>query len=94
MKKEIDFTELLEIAKGKYNPRRISSFIEAGSVSAAILTEDNNVYTGVCIDTSCSLGMCAERNAIANMIANGESKIKKIVCYCGEGLGSQSLWSM
>jgi len=28
--------------------------------------------------------MCAERNAIANMITNGESKIKKLVCYCGE----------
>lgn len=86
MKNEITFIELFEIAKSKYNPRRISSFIEAGGVSAAILTESNNVYTGVCIDTSCSLGMCAERNAIANMITNGESRIKKVVCYCGEGI--------
>ena len=28
--------------------------------------------TGVSIDTACTLGMCAERNAIANMITNGE----------------------
>lgn len=75
MKNEITFIELFEIAKSKYNPRRISSFIEAGGVSAAILTESNNVYTGVCIDTSCSLGMCAERNAIANMITNGVENI-------------------
>lgn len=76
MEKEITYIDLYEIAKAKYNPRTISPFIEAGSVSAAILTEDNNVYTGVCIDTASTLGMCAERNAIANMITNGESKIK------------------
>jgi len=79
--KEIGFTELYEIAKSKNNPRKISQSIEAGGVSAAILTKDGNVYTGVCIDTDCSLGMCAERNAIANMITNGESKIIKLVCY-------------
>lgn len=36
------------------------------------------IYTGVCIDTACTLGMCAERNAIANMITNGEGKIVKL----------------
>jgi cytidine deaminase len=85
MNKEITFMDLYEIAKEKYNPRIISPFIEAGGVSAAILTEKNNIYTGVCIDTAFSLGMCAEHNAIANMITNGESKIKKLVCYCGKG---------
>ena len=51
--------------------RNISSLIEAGSVSAALLTAKGNIYTGVCIDTACSLGLGAERNAIANMITNG-----------------------
>ncbi|WP_461256836.1 cytidine deaminase family protein [Treponema sp. R80B11-R83G3] len=59
--------------------------MEAGEVSSAILTENGNVFTGVCIDTSCSLGMCAERNAIANMITNGESKIVKLVCCFLDG---------
>ena len=85
--KEISFKELYEIAKSKQNPRRISPFIEAGAVSAAILTENGNVYTGVCIDTGCSLGMCAERNAIANMITNGESKIVKLVCCIDDKVG-------
>jgi cytidine deaminase len=82
---KIGFKELYELAKSKNNPRKISPFIEAGGVSAAILTENGNVYTGVCIDTNCSLGMCAERNAIANMITNGESKIVKLVCYFWDG---------
>ena len=42
--KEIGFLELYEIAKSKLNPRKISSLIEAGGVSAAILTENGNIY--------------------------------------------------
>ena len=65
--------------------RELSPTVEAGGVSAALLTEAGNVYVGVCIDTACSLGMCAERNAIANMITNGESRIVKIVAVMGNG---------
>jgi cytidine deaminase len=83
--RETGFKELYEIALKGINPRKISPFIEAGEVSAAILTESGSVYTGVCFDTACSLGMCAERNAIANMITNGESKIIKLVCCVGDG---------
>ena len=61
------------------NSRKISPFIDAGGVAAAILTKQGNIYVGVCIDTACTLGMCAERNAIANMITNGESRIDKVV---------------
>ena len=65
--------------------REFSPLIEAGAVSAALLTEKGNIYVGVCIDTACSLGMCAERNAIANMITNGESRILKIVAVMPDG---------
>lgn len=65
--------------------RKISPWIEAGAVSAALLTVRGNIYAGVCIDTACSLGMCAERNAIANMITNGESQIAKIVAVMPDG---------
>ena len=81
----IEWTELFNAAKAKLNPRTISPFIEAGGVAAAIMTDKGNIYTGVCIDTACTLGMCAERNAIANMITNGESKIVKLVCIMGNG---------
>ena len=65
--------------------RKISPTIDAGAVCAALLTEKGKIYTGVCIDTACSLGMCAERNAIANMITNGESHIKKIAAVMPDG---------
>lgn len=72
-------------AKKVQNARTISPTIEVGSVSAAILTKSGNIYTGICIDTACSLGMCAERNAIANMLTNGESEIDKVLAITPDG---------
>lgn len=74
----------LAARKAQYR-RNISPLIEAGAVSAAILSAGGNIYTGVCIDTACSLGMCAERNAISTMITNGESKIVKIAAVMPDG---------
>ena len=77
--------QLYEAALKVQNGRVISPFIEAGGVAAAILTKSGNIYVGVCIDTASSLGMCAERNAIANMITNGESQIDKVVAIMPDG---------
>jgi len=85
MDKKPDFQVLVETAKSKSGEIIISPFIKVGGVSAALLTTSGNIYVGVCIDTSCSLGMCAERNAIANMLTNGESNIEKLVCYFENG---------
>jgi len=72
-------------AKQVQNARKVSPFIDAGGVAAALITKDGNIYVGVCIDTASTLGMCAERNAIANMITNGESKIDKVVAVMPDG---------
>jgi cytidine deaminase len=64
--------QLYESAKSVLNARRISDYVTAGEVSAAILSKSGKIYTGVCIDTNSTLGICAERNAIFNMITNGE----------------------
>ena len=73
------WNKLYNAAVKVQNSRTISPFIDAGGVVAAILTKQGNIYVGVCIDTASTLGMCAERNAIANMITNGESQIDKVV---------------
>lgn len=77
--------ELYDRARSVQNPRTVSPFIEAGGVAAAILTKAGNIYVGVCIDTACTLGMCAERNAIANMLTHGESQIDKLVAVMEDG---------
>lgn len=77
--------KLYNAAREVQNGRIISPFIEAGGVAAAILTDQGNIYTGVCIDTASTLGICAERNAIANMITHGESRIRKVVAVMPDG---------
>ena len=71
MEKEI-WMQLYHEAKKVLNPRTISESVEAGGVAAALLTKEGNIYAGVCIDTACSLGFCAERNAISNAVASHE----------------------
>lgn len=71
-----DWKMVYDAAKAVVNPKKISSQICSGGVGAAVVTKNGNIYTGVCIDTDCSLGMCAERNAISTMITNGEFEIK------------------
>ena len=77
--------QLYNAALQVQNARKISPFISAGGVAAAILTKQGNIYVGVCIDTASTLGMCAERNAIANMITNGEQEIDKFICVMDDG---------
>lgn len=74
------WNELYKRCKQVLNARTISDSVDAGGVAAAILTQKGNIFTGVCIDTACSLGFCAERNAIGNMITYGEEEITKLVC--------------
>lgn len=77
--------ELYNAARKVQKNRAVSPFIDAGGVAAAVLTKAGNIYVGVCIDTASALGMCAERNAIANMITNGESQIDKVVAVMPDG---------
>ena len=46
------------------NDRKISDYVLAGCVVAAILSDSGRIYTDVCVDTCSTLGICAERNAI------------------------------
>ena len=76
---------LVEAAGAVRNERRISEYVTCGEVSAAILSGTGRIYTGVCIDTCSTLGICAERNAIFNMITNGEQEIQKVVAIMPDG---------
>jgi cytidine deaminase len=79
------FEELYVQAKSVLNPRRLSEDAEAGGVGAALLTASGRVYTGVCIDTRCSMGFCAEHAAAAAMITAGENRVTKMVAVNWDG---------
>lgn len=76
---------MYEAAKAVLNERKISDYVTCGEVSAAVRSSSGKIYTGVCIDTCSGLGVCAERNAIFNMITNGEQEIDKVLCILPDG---------
>ena len=67
------------------NPRKISEWMEAGGVAVAVESESGKIYTGVCVDSACTLGICAERNAIFNMITQGEQRIRRVIAVNWNG---------
>ena len=79
------WTRMYEAAKMVQGGRRISEYVEAGEVAAAIESSSGRIYTGVCVDTACTLGICAERNAIFNMLTNGEHIIRRVLAVMPDG---------
>lgn len=82
---DIKWEKMYEAAKAVQNGREISERIYAGGVAAAVESASGRIYVGVCVDTSCTLGICAERNAIFNMITNGEQDIKRVLAIMPDG---------
>lgn len=76
---------MYEAAKSVQNARQVSRYVEAGGVAAAVLSRSGKIYTGVCIDTCSTLGICAERNAIFQMITAGEQEISRVLAIMPSG---------
>ena len=79
------WTEMYEAARAVLCAKQVSDYLSCGEVSAAVRSKSGKIYTGVCIDTCCGLGVCAERNAIFNMITNGEYEIDRVLCIMPDG---------
>ena len=77
--------EMYAAAKAVQKERRVSEYVTCGEVSAAILSRSGKIYTGICVDTRSTLGICAERNAIFNMLTNGEQEIDKVLALLPDG---------
>ena len=77
--------ELYKAAKAVQNDRQVSDYVEAGGVAAAIVSGSGKIYIGVCVDTCSTLGICAERNAIFQMLTNGENRLTKVLAIMPDG---------
>ena len=58
--------KLYEEARSVQNGRKISDYVEAGGVAAAILSASGRIYTGVCVDTCSTLGICKVLTVMSN----------------------------
>ena len=77
--------KLYQLAKNTIYPISLKSDACAGQVACALETENGKIYTGICVDMPCSLGLCAEQAAIAEMLKNGETNIVKIIAVYEDG---------
>jgi len=72
-------TDLIRRAAALVRPRRLGPTVEVSSVAAALLGADGSVYSGVCIDAACGVGVCAEHAAAAALITAGQSRVATMV---------------
>ena len=77
--------ELIATANALVGEFRTSDDCLAGGVAAAIMTASGRVYTGICVDTQCSMGFCAEHAAVAEMLKARESEIALVVAVLSGG---------
>ncbi|WP_312994361.1 cytidine deaminase [Chryseobacterium flavum] len=77
--------DLKGIARRLAGIKVLNDYVEYGGIAAAIETIHGNVYTGISIDTACSMGFCAEHSAVAEMLKHGEYHIKALVAVDHEG---------
>lgn len=77
--------DMREAASAVFKARKLSDYVSCGEVAAAVCSKSGRIYTGVCVDTCSTLGICAERNAIFNMITCGEQEIDKVLCIMPDG---------
>ena len=77
--------EMCAAALAVQGDREISEQMSAGCVAAAVEMGSGRIYTGVFVDTACSLGACAERVALFSAITNGESTIHRVVALGSQG---------
>lgn len=85
MKSDDIWDKMYAAAVAVQNGRRVSEYVEAGGVAAAVLAASGKLYTGVCVDTCSTLGICAERNAIFNMLTAGDEVIDKVLAVMPDG---------
>ena len=76
---------LYDASKTVLHPRKVSEWMEAGGVAAAIESASGKIYTGICVDGACTLGICAERNAIFHMLTCGEDSIRRVIAVNWDG---------
>lgn len=56
-----------------------------GSVGAALLADNGQIYTGACIDLPSGIGFCAEHAAVAAMLKDKQTYVRAIIALGHDG---------
>lgn len=77
--------QLIKKAQAVAKQHKLSRSVSVGDVGCALVTNKNHIYIGASIVADCGIGFCAEHSAVATMVTNHESQIKKIVAVSYKG---------
>ncbi len=86
------YENMLKKALEYSGEKQVEKHASIGEVVAVLVTKSGKEYVGKSMKITCSLGMCAEASAIANMINDDETEINdmlvlynsvKIIPPCG-----------
>lgn len=72
---KVDTVRLIDVARAVAGEFKLRENFSAGSVGAAVLAASGNIYSGICIDLACGLGICAEGAALAEMLKARETQV-------------------
>jgi cytidine deaminase len=78
--------ELVAAARGVQGEFALGVDFSAGGVGAAVRSRSGRIYTGLCLDLACGLGICAEHAAVADMLKHRESDIEAVVAVGAGGV--------
>ncbi|MEM8783583.1 MAG: cytidine deaminase [Planctomycetota bacterium] len=80
---EID--ALIEAARAVYGEFDLFAGCTAGSCAAALLADDGDIFTGICLDLECGMGFCAEHAAAAEMLKTRRRRVRAMVAVAVGG---------
>lgn len=81
----VDAQQLIAAAAKLATPFAPNGDCSIATVAAALVTDDGQLFTGVCIDVRCSIGFCAEHSAVAEMVKSRRSHVRMIVAVNADG---------
>lgn len=81
-----DDRNLIQIAQKFIDPQNVRGGT-IKEVGCALVTQNNEIYSGASMHLSCGIGFCAEHTAISQMISQSEgTRIKTIVAVGSMGI--------
>ena len=81
-----DLARVWDAARAARRPLELPRDCSAGTVGAALLTPDGELFTGVNIDLACGIGFCAEHAAAAAMLATGRTRVAAVAAVGKRGV--------
>ena len=81
----LDFNTIYNELMENLGEKKVSEFIDSGSVACAVIAENEKIYYGKNYQAGCGLSQCSEKVALSNCIMDNNTKIKYVLVVFKNG---------